>query len=1369
MRIVQSLFSLLLCFIWSVTPSFAIDAVLPQTETVHQPYLGITPVFGRWNTAIPWVYNPTSAPALFADSAKMVSLLREAMAEWEGVSGVRFDYRGMDTTLKDVDSDGLVAVLWGTAKGAAATAGPSRSYTSVSAIPLGYDPYTDGSLEINRFHDWTGNGQYTTAMSERVLKSILVHELGHLIGLGHSDNPASIMFADPYNDVAHLLADDKAAAEAFYGPPANPGSVVAPYIPPSRGISPFTDSFFYLTSSGKDIPVTEINPTTADSDTLHLRLKLNGPLNQTIELHIVDPTGYVIREVKVDISCSAGDICSYFNEMGAVDGLKSMPGLYHVYVTSNNQQLLDHTFTVVSSPQWNRAPTASLSYTVTTTKAPFSVMATLTAADTEKDAISATWHIPGEGIVVENSVHDSVSRLLTFPAAGQYTVFVAVNDDAPRYTGSGRYSPADRAGTGVRTLVRQVITVTEPKVGPAIHGSLSGLALGDSIPLIALSASTGAVAHLTLVGTGSDVAFTLHNLLPAADYRLYLPTTTYVGGYWGGVAGAAASSPVSPMLAKEIDLSHQDANDISIKVNKGRLLQVTLNGLTIGESLELSAWSATSGMLVSQSLTATSTSMTTVLSGLSPVSDTRLLVQPSAAGGHQGGFYYAEGRAPSGFLRAAKLDFSQGDLSLSMTLEPGRSISGTVTNVLAGEMVRIEAWSDNTAHGASITMQGNGLYTLSGLPAADDYKVCVEPTMQAGGCYFGGDGIGLVPFSRAESLDLTSENRTGIDLSLENGRTISGTVGGLSETSTAWIEAFSATANHSAITQVKADGGFLLQGLHKAGDYQITVRAEGYKTPTQQRANLQDVTSTVVHFNLLRGSPLQGSILGLQAGEIATIKAYSPTAKNGKEITVRATDSAPLVYRLDGLADAEDYVVSLETANGQFFYAESASLRDRNQAKPVTCMGGNTVYNIDFDISAATSFTITGHISGLESNYADRVVTVRAWSAAGRAVSTHRAGVGPFMLKGMPAGDYYLTARASDFIPIFYNGSGWSYSHEQAATLPLTANVDSLQIPLVAGHTLSGIVTYQGSPVANAYISAWDNHQKIGGSAVSHLDGRYRITGLADGSYQITAQANEGRGVQAGVMLAASDLPNQALSLTKAAGSIRGITKAGSLLLLYKDNGDYRESALADSAGRYLFSGLEVGMTYRLDVDMNNQLDSVEVRGNVTLTLDKPEAIIDLLFVTIQTSLGSIVIALDPSKAPISVANFLNYVDAGFYDSLIFHRVIKNFMVQAGIFTADLKARSTQPPIRNEAENGLKNVRGTIAMARTTEVDSATSQFFINLVDNAFLNHGVRDFGYAVFGRVVQGLDVVDQIGQVATDSNDFPVTPITIVTVRRP
>ena len=155
-----------------------------------------------------------------------------------------------------------------------------------------------------------------------------------------------------------------------------------------------------------------------------------------------------------------------------------------------------------------------------------------------------------------------------------------------------------------------------------------------------------------------------------------------------------------------------------------------------------------------------------------------------------------------------------------------------------------------------------------------------------------------------------------------------------------------------------------------------------------------------------------------------------------------------------------------------------------------------------------------------------------------------------------------------------------------------------------------------------------------------------------------------------------------------------------------------------------------------------------------------------------ETSHGAFTVELFPKEAPVSVENFLQYVDDGFFDGTIFHRIVPGFVIQGGGLTADFSNKKTRPPISNEAKNGLKNGRGYLSMARTSDINSATSQFFVNLADNAFLDHGPRDYGYAVFGRATEGMDVVDKIARVGTGRRkgytDAPLEDVVITSARR-
>ena len=155
-----------------------------------------------------------------------------------------------------------------------------------------------------------------------------------------------------------------------------------------------------------------------------------------------------------------------------------------------------------------------------------------------------------------------------------------------------------------------------------------------------------------------------------------------------------------------------------------------------------------------------------------------------------------------------------------------------------------------------------------------------------------------------------------------------------------------------------------------------------------------------------------------------------------------------------------------------------------------------------------------------------------------------------------------------------------------------------------------------------------------------------------------------------------------------------------------------------------------------------------------------------------ETSLGAFTVEVDAELAPVSSENFLRYMDDGHFDGTVFHRVIPGFMIQGGGFAPDMSQKPVRKPIANEAANGLRNLRGSLAMARTNDVNSATAQFFVNLVDNAFLDHKPGNFGYAVFGRVVDGMDVIDRIAAVKTGRkhghDDVPVEPVVVTAARR-
>lgn len=201
------------------------------------------------------------------------------------------------------------------------------------------------------------------------------------------------------------------------------------------------------------------------------------------------------------------------------------------------------------------------------------------------------------------------------------------------------------------------------------------------------------------------------------------------------------------------------------------------------------------------------------------------------------------------------------------------------------------------------------------------------------------------------------------------------------------------------------------------------------------------------------------------------------------------------------------------------------------------------------------------------------------------------------------------------------------------------------------------------------------------------------------------------------------------------------------------------------------FSNLAIGDTKKPAQKVDAKSEEAKAIGKK----DEKKGTQKMVNVVIETSMGNIELELNSEKAPVTVENFLKYVDKKHYDGTIFHRVIKTFMIQGGGYKEDMSEKPTDKPIKNEAANGLTNDRGTIAMARTSVPDSATAQFFINVVDNPFLNYkspDPRGIGYAVFGKVTAGMDVVDKIKAVPTGfkkgMDDVPETAVLIKTIRR-
>jgi len=450
------------------------------------PALGISNNFGRWDSQINLVYDPDGAPELFADSALVLDLLEEAVLEWEQVSGIRFSVTGVDSNALDDDDstpndkDGLVRVYWANTGGAAGRAGPDGGNYDTDR---GYYPYVDGRVQLNEVASSWDN---TTE-----LVPVLVHELGHLMGLGHSENPDSIMYANPYNHLNHPRADDILAARALYGPgtlsiddvtspvstwlykvlPTAPASDLEYLFTPNQA----TDNSAFI-SVGNDTPLTVIDENTTDSGFVRFNFGGIGNFNNNSDINIdttivaVDPFGYDYDLSDWQIECDSGFACNGgWISIAPADVIKTIPGQWTVYVIDDDKQttLLELHFSVDTSTDFNRGPVADVSVSSVSNTI---VDISLEVSDPEGNPIEVLWHPQGNlgdqdgdgfldtNIVDTASSGDTVSRQITFLTAETHTLYVELRDDQPRYDGS--VNGSSTAGDGFQNLL--AITVDLP-------------------------------------------------------------------------------------------------------------------------------------------------------------------------------------------------------------------------------------------------------------------------------------------------------------------------------------------------------------------------------------------------------------------------------------------------------------------------------------------------------------------------------------------------------------------------------------------------------------------------------------------------------------------------------------------------------------------------------------------------------------------------------------------------------------------------------------------------------------------------------------------------------------------------------------------
>ena len=436
--------------------SFASKFQRPNAEK-----LGISETFGRWPGGIvPWKYNPTGEPAVFANNNYFRTQLRAAIAELEGVSGITFDYQGTSSNV-DIDDfdDGVVVVGWESLGGASAgLAGPQSVCSAQNLTAYGYCPYVDGSVRFDNDGSTVWD-KGVADLTERDFLQVAVHELLHLAGIGHSEVGISIMYADPYTNLSHPRQDDIDALQGLYGEP----DVMSPspiYDPPGAGVSPVNNSYISLSDNpfiGGD-GISEIDGTET-ANFVGLAWGLTGGNTDDLTFIATDPQGYYYQGTLDDRNCSSSTCWASFV---STEAIFTFPGDWTVYLIYNGEHVATESVTVTTNPVYNEPPDSTLQADLIYGPAPLEVMMTLdVSGDDEGNAVNASWHVETIGQFELDSGNFPGSagddtRTFTFDTPGEYEIYVAVNDDWVRYGGAG-----NDAGDGFRTLYRRVVRVTK--------------------------------------------------------------------------------------------------------------------------------------------------------------------------------------------------------------------------------------------------------------------------------------------------------------------------------------------------------------------------------------------------------------------------------------------------------------------------------------------------------------------------------------------------------------------------------------------------------------------------------------------------------------------------------------------------------------------------------------------------------------------------------------------------------------------------------------------------------------------------------------------------------------------------------------------
>lgn len=403
----------------------------PADSQPQAKYLGAGEVFARWQeAAVDWYYNPANASDPFTDVAATVALIEELMAEWEGASGIRFRFQGLTTREPDDWEDGVTVIGWqdhdaGGYGGGVADA-PWDEY-----LALGYWPMFDGFVSINPAfcpRSWPA------AEREFVFRHLMIHELGHMLCLGHSDDPNSVMYAGPYNSVHSLRPDDIAAAQALYGPPRDlrlPAPLAIPPVDPNVTV---IDSYFAVGTGWDDLEiVTEIDDATPDEYLFVWWSATNLPFGE-MRHYLVDPHGFPQRLIVGENQWMSMASGTSLQEIAIV---KTLPGTWQLVVTIGDATVVRFPIPVSTTVDWNQAPAGSITVTPWSGLAPHTATVAMSATDPEGSPVTAVWHVPGQEEWSEPAV-GTTSHTVTMLEPGVYDVFIELSDDWERYPAAGR-------------------------------------------------------------------------------------------------------------------------------------------------------------------------------------------------------------------------------------------------------------------------------------------------------------------------------------------------------------------------------------------------------------------------------------------------------------------------------------------------------------------------------------------------------------------------------------------------------------------------------------------------------------------------------------------------------------------------------------------------------------------------------------------------------------------------------------------------------------------------------------------------------------------------------------------------------------------